>query len=89
MGHTSFYSEMSVKVLVETKIHKKKIMMFSKSTCPFCKAAKELLKKFYIDRGVVSSDDVEYMEIERHRDNQAIQTYLQRKTGQRTVRLIV
>ncbi|KAL1933473.1 hypothetical protein VTP01DRAFT_7563 [Rhizomucor pusillus] len=66
-----------VEQFVEKLINENKIVVFSKSYCPYCRRAKQLLQqlgeKFY----VIELDEVD--------NGAAIQDYLAKKTGQRTV----
>ena len=71
--------------LVESKIAGKKVMVFSKSTCPFCTKAKKVFQK-YVSEKILSEDDYEVLEIERLSDCSSIQDYLLKKTGGRSVR---
>ena len=65
---------------VEAKIAGKKVMVFSKTYCPFCKKAKAVLEK-YLKDGTLSSDDYEVMEIENDPNMDKIQDYMKKKTG--------
>ncbi|KAJ7800091.1 hypothetical protein B0H13DRAFT_2165289 [Mycena leptocephala] len=56
-----------------------KIMIFSKSHCPYCKRAKALFAKEFPDEKPV------VFELDAREDGPAIQGYLADKTGQRTV----
>ncbi|KAJ6493987.1 thioredoxin-like protein [Mycena vitilis] len=70
---------MSVKELVETAINENKIMIFSKSSCPYCRRAKALFaQEFPEEKPVV-------FELNQREDGSAIQAYLAEKTGQNTV----
>ncbi|PVD19213.1 hypothetical protein C0Q70_19698 [Pomacea canaliculata] len=73
-----------VKTLVDSKIADKKVIIFSKSYCPFCTKAKHVFLRL-IEEGKLSSDDYEVMEIENNPDCDAIQNYLQTVTGARSV----
>ena len=75
---------MGVEQMVDGKIAGKKVMVFSKTHCPFCSKAKKVLQK-YLDDGSLSKDDYEVMEIENDPDCQKIQDYLLSKTGGRSV----
>jgi len=71
---------MSTKETVENAIQNNKIVIFSKSWCPHCKAAKSLLS------GVAIGDDIKVSELdEMGQEGERIQQYLLEKTGQRTV----
>ncbi|KAF1796058.1 thioredoxin-like protein [Mucor lusitanicus] len=63
--------------IAEEAIQNNKVIVFSKSYCPYCKKAKALL----------SSLDIEFatIELDLHPQGEAIQAYLLEKTGQRTV----
>jgi len=63
--------------LVKASITDNKIMVFSKSYCPYCKRAKETLRKHNIDFQVI--------ELDQHAQGAQIQASLQKLTGQRTV----
>ncbi|KND05072.1 glutaredoxin [Spizellomyces punctatus DAOM BR117] len=70
--------EMSAsKELVEKAIKENKVVVFSKSYCPYCKKAKNLLDSLGVK--------YELFELDERPDGQAIQEYLKEKTGQRTV----
>ncbi|KAJ7771217.1 thioredoxin-like protein [Mycena olivaceomarginata] len=70
---------MAVKDIVETAINENRIMIFSKSSCPYCKRAKALFAaQFPEEKPVV-------FELNEREDGPAIQSYLAEKTGQRTV----
>ncbi|KAI9260938.1 glutaredoxin-1 [Helicostylum pulchrum] len=63
--------------IVEELISSNKVVVFSKSYCPYCSKAKNLLKEL----------GIEFFAIELDNEDQgaAIQQYLHDKTGQRTV----
>ncbi|KAG9027622.1 glutaredoxin [Tulasnella sp. UAMH 9824] len=71
---------MAVKEIVEEAIANHKVAIFSKTYCPYCRKAKELIKTFDLPEG-----EVEIIEIDIRDDGSAIQEYLKDKTGQRTV----
>lgn len=73
-----------IKEIVNAKIAGKKVMMFSKSYCPFCSKAKQAFQQLIAD-GVLSPDDYEVMEIENHPNCDEIQIYLGTLTGARSV----
>ena len=73
---------------LETKINGKKVMMISKSYCPFCTKAKKVFEK-YLKDGTLSSDDYEIEEIENRPDCDKIQDFMNTKTGGRSVSTIV
>ncbi len=80
-------------------IKENKIAVFSKSSCPYCRKAKELLSEKYSS---VQTAILEYVEaaksyssslldlfvtfrLDKENDGSAIQDYLEEKSGQRTV----
>jgi len=62
---------------VETSVADNKVMIFSKSYCPYCNKAKEAFDAMGVSYGTVELDRVE--------GGAAIQAALLEKTGQRTV----
>ncbi|KAJ7148742.1 glutaredoxin, partial [Mycena crocata] len=62
-----------------TAINENKIMIFSKSTCPYCRRAKALFAAQFPD------ETPKVIELNEHEDGADIQNYLATKTGQRTV----
>ncbi|CEP13611.1 hypothetical protein [Parasitella parasitica] len=66
-----------IKDKVEEIIKDNKVVVFSKSYCPFCKKAKQLLTGLGVDFFV--------LELDKESDGPAMQDYLKEKTGQRTV----
>ncbi|KAJ8305012.1 hypothetical protein KUTeg_018595 [Tegillarca granosa] len=69
-----------VKNLIDAKIAGKKVMVFSKTYCPFCTKAKKALANYNL-----TGDEYEIMEIENDPNCQAIQDYLLDITGGRSV----
>ncbi|CAE6450007.1 unnamed protein product [Rhizoctonia solani] len=76
-----------VNTAVNTKGKTKKIAIFSKSYCPYCKKAKNQIKTFVDSLAVDQKDQVEViiLELDEREDGAAIQNYLEQKTNQRTV----
>jgi len=74
----------NAKKMIEAKIGGKKVMVFSKSYCPFCSKAKKVLQE-YINSGELSPNDYEVMEIEDNPDMDAIQMELRGITGASSV----
>ncbi|KAK3097892.1 hypothetical protein FSP39_014234 [Pinctada imbricata] len=72
----------SIRELVDEKIAGKKVVVFSKTTCPYCSKAKKILKEKEYN---LTKEDLEIMEIDRHKATSKIQDYLERLTGARTV----
>ncbi|KAG0237781.1 thioredoxin-like protein [Mortierella sp. GBAus27b] len=68
-----------IKTEVDTLIDEKPIVVFSKTTCPYCSAAKDFLEK----KGVLSKATI--IELNKRPDGRDVQNYLLEKTGQRTV----
>ncbi|KAJ3119159.1 hypothetical protein HK100_000454 [Physocladia obscura] len=67
----------SAKETTEATIAGNKIVVFSKSYCPYCKKAKDLLDSY--------GATYEQLELDMRDDGADIQQYLAEKTGQRTV----
>ena len=65
---------------VDGKIAGKKVVMFSKTYCPFCTKAKGALANHKL-----TDDEYEIIEIENNPDCQEIQDYLLSITGGRSV----
>ncbi|EJU02839.1 glutaredoxin [Dacryopinax primogenitus] len=65
----------STKQLVESAIAENRIVIFSKSYCPYCQRAK----------GVLAKHPSLIYELDERDDGSDIQNYLAQKTGQRTV----
>ncbi|KAK7033537.1 Glutaredoxin [Paramarasmius palmivorus] len=70
---------MAAKDLVESAIQENKVTVFSKSFCPYCKAAKSLFATNFPDVKLT------VYELDQRDDGGDIQSYLAEKTGQRTV----
>ncbi|KAH9964257.1 glutaredoxin [Russula dissimulans] len=69
----------SPKEIVDNAVAGNTVVVFSKSWCPYCKRAKELLAKDYHDLQTA------IFELDQRDDGSDIQDYLLEKTGQRTV----
>lgn len=67
----------TAEAVVEKNIQENKIMVFSKSTCPFCVQVKELFSSLGLPYSAIELDQME--------DGREIQAELKRKTGQATV----
>ena len=72
-----------VKTLVDAKIAGKKVMVFSKTYCPYCRKAKTALKK-HVGKEL-SPDDYEIMELDEVPNGPQIQSYLSKLTGASSV----
>jgi glutaredoxin len=70
--------ENSVGEFVEKTINDNNIVIFSKTTCPFCVKAKELITS-------MTSQPIAYIQLDAIENGKDIQDYLASKTGQRTV----
>jgi glutaredoxin 3 len=70
----------SGKEYIEDLIKTKKVVVISKSYCPFCGKAKDALKKYNI-----KADSIVILEIENRKDMDEIQDYLKKLTGARSV----
>lgn len=77
--HMSTQSSSSpIQAMIQSEIDSSKVVVFSKSYCPYCLATKKLFK----DMGV---KDVKVIELDQRGDGDAIQSALLQMTGQRTV----
>ncbi|XP_045215555.2 glutaredoxin-1-like [Mercenaria mercenaria] len=75
----------NVKEIINDKIAKKKVMVFSKPGCPFCVMAKNVLEK-YVGKGqIIEPEDYEVWEINKDPNCGQIQGELAEMTGARTV----
>ena len=74
----------SVKDTVQAKIQGKKVMVFSKSYCPYCAKAKKVLEALK-KSGQLKAEDVEVWEIENEKDCDAIQDALKSISKVRSV----
>lgn len=75
------------KGVVDAKIAGKKVVVFSKSSCPFCVQTKNLLKQYNL-----TAEDYEVVEMDRSpysSDMAAMQDYLKSITGARSVSVII
>ncbi|WWD22157.1 glutaredoxin [Kwoniella shandongensis] len=66
-----------VKSLVDKTIADNKVVVFSKSYCPYCKKAKSYLSE--------DTSDIAILELDERDDGSAIQAYLKELNGQGTV----
>lgn len=69
--------------MIEMKIAGKKVMIFSKTHCGFCRMAKNVMKKYL--GNVLAEDDYEVMEIDDDPECGKIQDILKSMTGARSV----
>lgn len=67
----------AVKKSVDQLIKTNKVMVFSKSSCPYCTMAKKVFKEMGQEYGLVELDEAE--------DGSSMQSYLSQLTGARTV----
>ena len=72
------------KNFIEMQLSENKIVVFSKSTCPYAKKAKQVFKDL-IKSGFISYEDLQIIELNERSDGDIIQTYLGELTGARTV----
>ncbi|EIE23892.1 glutaredoxin [Coccomyxa subellipsoidea C-169] len=70
---------MSTKEFVDSKIKNGKVVVWSKSYCPYCKKAKDALFS------LLPKDAVDVEELDQRSDGDEIQDYLQQLTGGRSV----
>lgn len=73
-----------VRAFVEQKIAGKKVMIFSKRSCPYCTKAKQTLSKYV--GNLITADQYEVLEIDTLDNTGEIQDCLQELTGARSVR---
>ncbi|KAK2145359.1 hypothetical protein LSH36_683g02048 [Paralvinella palmiformis] len=66
-----------LKAMIEDLVNKNRVMIFSKSACPYCLKAKDLFKSINVEYHAVELDKLD--------NGPAIQDTLQAMTGQRTV----
>ena len=71
---------MSIKDQMNQKIAEKPVFVISKSYCPFCVKAKQVLKKYNIP-----ADKIEIIDIENDANCNEIQDYMKQLTGGRSV----
>ena len=77
---TSFSKMSAVKEKIDTLLQEKKVVVISKSYCPFCKKAKQVLAKYNIPK-----EHIAILEIENDSSCEEIQKYMQVLTGGRSV----
>ncbi|KAI0237322.1 hypothetical protein LSAT2_012183, partial [Lamellibrachia satsuma] len=73
----------AAKQFVEMKIHGKKVVVFSKTYCPYCTMAKNALRP-HIGKEIKPAQ-YEVIEIENRPDCSALQAYLRKITGASSV----
>lgn len=71
---------MSLEATIDQKIASKKVIVYSKSYCPFCTKAKNVFAR-YVKEGKLKAEDYEVIEIENDPQCSAIQGYMQKLTG--------
>ncbi|XP_045210347.1 uncharacterized protein LOC123561804 [Mercenaria mercenaria] len=71
---------MATRRLIEDKIDSKKVMVFSKSYCPYCAKAKKVFENLKL-----SPEEYEVWEIDKESNCNEIQTILGNKTGKTSV----
>ena len=74
----------SIRDQIQKKIESKKVVVYSKSGCPYCTKAKRVFQKMMRARFLAPAD-YEVIEIERDPDCAKIQQEMNRRTGGRTV----
>ncbi|EHB12789.1 Glutaredoxin-1 [Heterocephalus glaber] len=65
---------------VKGKIHPKRVVVFIKPTCPFCRKTQEILSQLPFKEGVL-----EFVDITAISNTNKVQDYLEELTGARTV----
>lgn len=76
---TSASGTMSIQETVDTLIDDNKVIIFSKTWCPYCKKAKALLKE------LTPEEHLKIIELDSESNGEAIQAYLKQKTDQSSV----
>jgi len=71
----------TTKDLVEKTIEENTVAIFSKTYCPYCRKAKNLLTSY----PGLDTSEVKIYELDEMEEGPEIQAYLSQKTGQRTV----
>ncbi|XP_076444363.1 uncharacterized protein LOC143282560 [Babylonia areolata] len=74
----------SITIHIEDKIQQKKVVVFSKSHCPFCSKAKRVFEEMLQEKKLTPTD-YEVMEIENHPHCDLIQDHLHKLTGAKSV----
>ena len=72
------------KTFVDDKIAGKRVVVFSKPSCPYCKQAKEILKGTEYK---LTKETLDVLEISGLKNMDEIQDYLHKLTGARSVSL--
>ena len=72
------------KNFVECKISQKKIIVFSKTYCPYASKAKQVFNTF-VKTGVITSDTLEIIELDELAECNLIVAYLKKITGKSSV----
>ncbi|XP_013787198.1 glutaredoxin-1-like [Limulus polyphemus] len=80
IGKSEAMSDEEIKTFVTSKINSKKVVIFSKSYCPYCKNAKKIFLKYNMFPEFLDITDIENRE-----DCQKIQSYLREITGASSV----
>jgi glutaredoxin 3 len=75
---------MSVASAVDEKIASKKVIVFSKTYCPYCTKAKKVFSTF-ISKGILKKEDYGVIEIEKDPKCDVIQRIMLKKTGAKSV----
>lgn len=70
-------TDKNVESFVQEAIKSNKVVIFSKTYCPYCTRAKQLFKQLGIDALII--------ELDTREDGKAIQDYLAQLTGQQTI----
>ncbi|KAI1301898.1 Glutaredoxin-1 [Halotydeus destructor] len=69
-----------VKIFVDTTLKTKKVVVFSKTYCPYARKAKSILAGYPIEKS-----KIEIIELEKRPDCAEIQSYMRDLTGANTV----
>ncbi|KAK6179156.1 hypothetical protein SNE40_011576 [Patella caerulea] len=74
-----------IKKTIEARIAGKKVVIISKSYCPFCVKAKKVFQEEYLKPGILKEDDYDVMEIDNDPNCEEIQKLMSQMTGARSV----
>merc|ERR1712045_531229 len=77
MGQSQTKDTAMVAQQIDAEIAGNKVVVYSKTYCPYCTKTKDLLKSLGVDFKLIELDTVD--------NGSTIQAYLAEKTGQRTV----
>lgn len=71
-------AQVAAQTFAEQKINGHKVVIFSKTYCPYCTKAKNVIKKYNVN-------DLDIIELDNREDCELVIDYLNRLTGARSV----